>query len=267
MSRQGPAYEVKPFPLSRRLVIDSAQAYKRKHAIIALIEADVTEARQILRAHKEKTGENLSFTAFIIACLAKAIDQNRYIHARRDFRGRLILFEEVDCATAIEIELQGQKFPLAHIIRAANKRSYSSIHEEIRTIQATPRQSGGMQNQGLFAAFLLLPSFIRGLFYRILARSPFLFKQRIGTVFVSAVGMYGSGGGWGLGAGSLYTTSVLLGGIAQKPGVVDGQIAIREYLSLSLDFDHDIIDGAPAARFAHRFKQAIERADGLEVYR
>jgi hypothetical protein len=29
------------------------------------------------------------------------VDQNRYLHARRDFCGRLILFAEVDCAAAV----------------------------------------------------------------------------------------------------------------------------------------------------------------------
>ena len=265
MSKQAPAHEVKPFPLSRRVISDSARAYRRRNTILGLVEVDVTEARRIIRAHKEHTGETLSFTAFIIACLGQAIDQNRYLHARRDFWGRLILFDEVDCTTAIEIEFQGQKFPLAHVIRAINTRSFCSIHDELRAIQANPQRSGTLQNQRLLGAFLLLPAFVRDLFYRFLARSPRLFKQRIGTVFVSAVGMYGNGGGWGVGAGSVFTTSVLLGGIGQKPGVVDGQIAVRELLSLTVDFDHDIVDGAPAARFVQRFKELIERGEGLAL--
>ena len=263
MARRDPAYEVKPFPVSRRMIIDSGRAARRRHTIVGLVEVDVTEARRLIRAHKEKTGEALSFTAFIIACLGKAIDHNRYLHARRDIWGRLILFEEVDCATAMEIELQGQRFPLAHVMRNVNQRSFRSIHDEIRAVKADPQGSGSLQNQRLIAAFLLLPGFVRDLFYRILGRSPRLFKQRVGTVFVSAVGMYGSGGGWGLGAGSIHTTSILLGGIAEKPGVVDGQIVVREYLSLTVDFDHDIVDGAPAARFVDRFKELIEGADGL----
>ena len=263
MPKQSPSYAVKPYPLSRRLISDSGRAHRRRNTILGLVEVDVTEARNIIRAHKKNTGETLSFTAFIIACLGKAIDQNRYMHARRDLWGRLILFEEVDCTTAIEIEFQGQKFPLAHVIRAINKRSFRSIHDEIRSIQANPQRSGSLQNQRLLGTVLLLPVFVRDLFYSFLARSPRLFKQQIGTVFVSAVGMYGSGGGWGVGAGSVYTTSVLLGGIAQKPGVVDGQIALREYLSLTVDFDHDVIDGAPAARFVQRFPGFIERGEGL----
>ena len=60
-----------------------------------------------------------------------------------------------------------------------------------------------------------------------------------------------------------HTLDVALGGIAEKPGVVDGLIEIREYLCLTLCFDHDVIDGAPAARFTQRFKELIESGYGL----
>ena len=265
---QGPAYVMKAFPLSRRLVVDSARIGKRKHTITALIEADVTEARRIILAHKEKTGESLSFTAFVLSCLGQAIDQNKYFHACRDLRGRLILFEEVDCTTLIEIDLQSQKFPLAHIIRSINKRSLRSIHEEIRSIQARPEASQGLsRNRRFLGAFLLLTTFVRDISYYFLSRSPFLFKQQIGTVMVSAVGMFGNSSGWGISPGSFYTTDIIIGGIAEKPGVVDGQIAIRDYLSITINLDHDVIDGAPAARFVAGLITLIESAHGLEEYR
>jgi pyruvate/2-oxoglutarate dehydrogenase complex dihydrolipoamide acyltransferase (E2) component len=50
-----------------------------------------------------------------------------------------------------------------------------------------------------------------------------------------------------------------VGGFGEKPGVVDGHIAIRDYLSLTISFDHEIIDGTPAARFTGRLKDLIER--------
>jgi pyruvate/2-oxoglutarate dehydrogenase complex dihydrolipoamide acyltransferase (E2) component len=268
MSKPKPTFEVKPFPLARRVIIDSGRIGKRKHWMIALIEADVTQARQIIHAYKAKTGEDLSFTAFIMACLGAAIDQNKYLHACRDVWGRLILFDEVDCTTIIEIDLEGQKFPLAHVARAINKRSPRSIHEEIRSIQATPQASASLKkNPKLFAIFLLLPAFIRDLFYRILARSPQLMKQQVGTVMVSSVGMFGKGSGWGIAGGSFYTTDVLLGGIAEKLVMADGQPTRREVLSITINMDHDILDGAPAARFVSRFKERIEEAYGLEEYK
>jgi pyruvate/2-oxoglutarate dehydrogenase complex dihydrolipoamide acyltransferase (E2) component len=59
---------------------------------------------------------------------------------------------------------------------------------------------------------------------------------------------------------------ITLGGIGEKPGVVDGHIAIREYLSMTISFDHDMIDGAPVARFTHRLKDLIESGYGLDDF-
>ena len=39
------------------------------------------------------------------------------------------------------------------------------------------------------------------------------------------------------------------------------RIELREYLSLTVSVDHDLIDGAPAARFAEHLKELIE--DGV----
>ena len=62
---------------------------------------------------------------------------------------------------------------------------------------------------------------------------------------------------------SPHTLGIILGGIAEKPGGVDGRIEIREYLCMTISVDHDIIDGAPAARFSQRLKELIESGYGL----
>jgi pyruvate/2-oxoglutarate dehydrogenase complex dihydrolipoamide acyltransferase (E2) component len=259
--------EIKPFPLVRRVVVDSSRIGKKKHSIIALQELDVTRPRQTIKSYKDKTGESLSFTAFIIACLGIAIGDNQIIHARRDFWGRLYLFQDVDCAVMVEIDFQGEKFPLVHVLKDINKRSFKSIHDEIRSVQRDPRVSANFQrNRRLLGAFLLLPWFIRDIFYQIASKSPRFFKEQAGSIVVTAVGMFGSGGGWGIGPGSIYTTGITIGGISEKPGVIDGRIEIRKYLSLTVDFDHDIIDGAPAARFLSQLKALIEDGAGLEDY-
>jgi hypothetical protein len=45
---------------------------------------------------------------------------------------------------------------------------------------------------------------------------------------------------------------------------VDGRIEPREILNLTVGFDHDVIDGAPAARFARRLVELIESGYGLD---
>jgi hypothetical protein len=54
-----------------------------------------------------------------------------------------------------------------------------------------------------------------------------------------------------------------VGGIGEKQVVVDGHAVVREYLSLTISVDHDIVDGAPAARFTRRLKELIESGYGL----
>ena len=70
------------------------------------------------------------------------------------------------------------------------------------------------------------------------------------------------GSGWGIPV-SNHTLQLTLGGIAKKPGIVDDRIEVREILSVTISFDHDVVDGAPAARFAQRLKELIESGYGL----
>ena len=255
-------YSVAPFPRERQLVIDSARLGKHKHSIHGLVEADVTYVRGFLREHKAKTGEKLSFTAYILFCLGRAIAENKAVHAYRSWRGKLVLFDDVDVTTIIEIEIEDQLFPLAHIIRKTNRRSFRDIHEEIRRVQSNPEHSPSGQRWKYARLFAIMPGYLRIFFYRILLRFPHQVKQTIGTVLVTAVGMFGKRGGWGIPL-TLYTLGVTVGGISEKPGVVEGKIEIREYLSLTVSFDHDLVDGAPAARFTNRFVQLIESGEGL----
>jgi pyruvate dehydrogenase E2 component (dihydrolipoamide acetyltransferase) len=58
---------------------------------------------------------------------------------------------------------------------------------------------------------------------------------------------------------NLPETAVLgLGRIRREPAVIDNQIVARDQMTLSLTFDHRIVDGAPAARFLQTLSLAIE---------
>ena len=251
-------YHVIPFARERQVTIDGGRLAARKHTVHALIEVDVTKSRQCLRAYKARTGESLSFTAFIITCLAKAVDENKSMQAYRKGRHQLIVFDEVDVITMIEREVGGRKMPADHIIRAANTKTFREVHNEIRAAQVEK-----VEKFKWLERLASLPTFITGFVWWALRHDPYLRKRFGGTVGVTSVGMFGIGAGWGITIpyGPL---SLVLGGIAEKPGVVDGRIEIREYLCLTISFDHDVIDGAPAARFTHQLKELIESGFGLD---
>jgi 2-oxoisovalerate dehydrogenase E2 component (dihydrolipoyl transacylase) len=48
------------------------------------------------------------------------------------------------------------------------------------------------------------------------------------------------------------------GAIADRPWVVDGELTVRSLMTLSLSFDHRIVDGAGAARFLNALRELVE---------
>ena len=58
-----------------------------------------------------------------------------------------------------------------------------------------------------------------------------------------------------------------VGRITPKPVVRDGQIVIRNILTLSLAFDHRLVDGAPAAKFLQYIKELIEAPNEVTLTR
>lgn len=253
-------YDILPFPPERKVIVEGGRYGTRRSIMHGLIEVDVTRARELLRSLATDGHSNLSFTAYVVACLAKAIESNPMVQAYRDWRGRLVVFHDVDVVTLIEAEAGAVAVP--HIVRAANRKTVREISDEVRAIRARPEQSE--QTGGLVALGKWMPGFAIHLSYRALRKNPHRFKQAAGTVIVTAVGMFGDGGGWGITFLPLHTLGLLVGGITQRPGVYDGMIMIREYLSLTLSIDHDVVDGAPAARFAATLREIIQSAVLLE---
>ena len=56
-----------------------------------------------------------------------------------------------------------------------------------------------------------------------------------------------------------------VGRIQSRPVAVGETVQVRSMMTLSLSFDHRLVDGAPAARFLQRVKQLIERPFALLV--
>ncbi len=262
MKRQHVDYQMVPFPKLRRLEAVMDRSVQYKPMIHGLLEVDVTRARTQLRDQKAKTGESLSFTAFLIACLAKAVDEHEAVQAIRLGSKRLVLFDEVDVLIDIERDVAGQKYIVPSIIRAANRKTVRELHDEIRAAQGADVKNVLKRFRPLFLPAVLARPVFWALGW-IGRRRPYLQKTIAGTVEISAVGMFGTGAGWGIPPAPATALMLTVGGIGEKYAVVDGHAAIREYLSLTISFDHDIVDGAPAARFTRRLKELIESGYGL----
>ncbi len=118
-----------------------------------------------------RTYADVSFTAFVRHAVARAVAENRLLHAYRR-RHRLVIVDDVDVNTQIEAEGDGQPIVQSLLARAANRTSLAELPGEIRAAQgrdeaAHPRYRGTL-------AFLRLPRTLRALARRVVLAEPTL---------------------------------------------------------------------------------------------
>jgi pyruvate/2-oxoglutarate dehydrogenase complex dihydrolipoamide acyltransferase (E2) component len=258
--------QVIPYSKARRFMAEAIHSTHQKPLMHGLIEVDVTKARAYLRSAKARTGESPSFTAFIIGCLGRAVHEHKSVHALWKGGKHLIMFDDVDVLCWVEREIAGQPQVLPCIVRAANRKTFREIHNDIRAAQVQDVATfdvGGAKASQLLPAWLFRP-YVE-LSIQIGKMFPQLWKKSYGTITISAVGMVGKGRGWGIPPSSPSICWITVGGIGQKREYVDGQIATRDSLCLTVSFDHNMLDAAPAARFTKRFQELIESGYGLPL--
>jgi len=251
-------YRVVPFTMNRRMVAASASVGRERNTIHAIIEVDITEPRRLMREHRQRTGERLSLTAFVITCLARAIAEHPNLNAFRKGR-KLILLEDVTISALVEREIAGEQVPEPFGIRAAQTKTYRQIHDEIRAAQRHGEDGLGGLSGTRWVRFI--PGFLLRLFIRAASRSIHM-MSRFGAIGVTAVGMFGNEALWFIPLSGA-TVAVTVGGIVERPAASGGRIETREHLCLTVTFDHDIVDGAPAARFLKRFSELLRSSEPL----
>lgn len=86
----------------------------------ALLEVEVTLARKFIEDYKAKTGEQLSFTGYLIACLSRAVDEDKAVQAYRKGSKQLVKFDDVDVGFMVELKREEKRVLTGHVIRGAN---------------------------------------------------------------------------------------------------------------------------------------------------
>ncbi len=260
-------YQVVNLTPGRRVWINTLDLSWPLHSMYGLLEVDVTVARRLIAEHKARTGETLSFTSFLVSCLARAVDEDKAVQAYRKGRKQLILFDDVNVGLMVEHKAGDKRALMGHVIRRANHKTFREIHDQIRAVQSAPAPPGrGMPTW--FRSAMLLPWPLSNLFQALLGivmrRDPTIQVAMGGTVAVTSVGMFGGGHcGWAL-TPTPESLALVVGGTAWKPAIVEGRIEPREILNLTVMFNHDVIDGAPATRFTRRLVELIESGYGLD---
>lgn len=225
--------------------------------MVGLFQVDLTAARRTLTS----TEPPLSLTAYVVACVGRAAAAHPEVHAYRDWRGRLVEHRHVDVQVLVEIQTEQGPFGLVHVIRDADVRGVAEISAEIRAVQAGGSGTGtGRLLDTLAPALGRIPGLYR-LMYAVMSRSHRV-HAAIGTVQVTALGMYAGGGGFAIAPPTLASLTIVVGGISSRPVDVDGRIEEAELLDLTVSIDHNVVDGAPATRFAADLRRVFQLDGG-----
>ena len=260
-------YTIKPYSKYRRNIEIVTQAGWKKRSTHAILEIDVTEARNLIKKIKEKTGEKISFTGWIVKCVAQTMSEHKELNAYKHGKRKVYIFNDVDIAIPVEKKYKNEIIPGVFILRKANEKSIIEISKEIRESQTQnvdeSTQLLGKKLTSLESFAINAPTFLQKFLLWVANRNAILKKKYMGTTGVTAIGMLGKFPGGVIPLGGTASTLFVVGGIIKKPGVVNDKIEIREYLNLTMTTDHDIVDGGPLVRFVERLCYLME--NGYEL--
>lgn len=249
------------FPRTRLATIDHGVIAGRRHHVISLLELDVTDARSSIRRHRRTTGSPLSFNAFVIKAVSRALENFPEAHAYRGPGRSLVLFEHIDITVMVERAIDGKQVPLTYVLRNTEKKSAAEITAELEQVRGADGSDSdvvlGQESGFLFNLYFRLPGPLRRLFWRSIRFFPESAERQMGSAVITNVGMMGHTAGWFI-PKTQHPLCVGVGAIIKKPAAVKNQILPREILHLTVLLDHDVIDGAPMTRFIQRLSNIIE---------
>ncbi len=257
---------VETFPLSRLATSDVGVIGRRKHHIMGLLEIDVTAARTRLRALRRE-GRPVSFTVWLVKTIAAAIAEMPEVHGILRGRRRVV-FEGVDLSVMVERVVDGNPVPLPVVLRGCERLTLQEIESMVTAAQAQsvegPRdyELGRRRSRLVMSAYYRLPQALRVRIMKWIVKNPFRRKAAMGTAIVTSVAAGTRFPGWMI-PKSMHNLAFGVGAVVRKPRVVAEEVVPRDVLHLTVLLDHDVVDGAPAARFVSRLVRKLESAEGL----
>jgi len=238
-------YRIQRISRARLALAAGQELARRRHLMFGLVEADLTDPLRLMSDYESRHGERLSLSGYVATCLARTLAEFPDLNAFR--RGRsLVVIDEVIVVVLLERTISGQSAVGYLPVRHADTKTLLAITREIRAEQASaPQVVPGQRWLDRLPGPLVAPVM------RWASRSVG-WALRFGTAGVNNIG-FGEVVGWGLAPGA-GTLAVTVGGISPR-ALPDG--SQRQIAHLTLTFDHDVVDGAPAARFTRRLLERL----------
>ena len=179
-------------------------------------------------ARRKQGGEKISHTDLLVKVCAEALRRHPRVNASWR-EGAIVPGTGINIAIAVATD-DGLVAPLVHRADTLDLPSISARRREI----ADAARSGRLR-----------PEDVQG-----------------GTFTISNLGMYGVDAFQAI-VNSPQAAILAVGRIVERPWAVDGAVVVRPVLTLTVSFDHRVVDGARGAEFLDTLAELIEEPTGL----
>lgn len=190
-------------------------------------ECDVTEldATRRLANEREPSGSRLTYLPFIVKAVVAGLEEHPALNASLDEdAGEIVFHDRYDIGVAVDTP-EGLVVP---VVRGADGKRLRDIAAEVDDL-ATRARAGTLRAEELRAGTFTVTS--PGAFGGLLA-TPLIMHPQSGILGVHRA--------------------------VDRPVARDGQVVIRKMMNLSVTFDHRVLDGMTAARFALEVVRLLE---------
>ncbi len=220
--------EISPSAVWRIMAERTTAAWKEAPHFFLLREVDATRLMAWKTALQKGSTEKITYTDLLVKLVAAAL--RKYPRINSQYRDeKILLMDEVNIGVAAAVE-DGLVVPVIHdaddlgVAQIAAART--ALLEKARRGRLSPQDISG------------------------------------GTFTISNLGMYGVDAFLAV-LNPPQAAILAVGRIVERVVPVNGQIAIRPMISLSLSFDHRAVDGARGAQFLDALARLVEEPLGL----
>ncbi|QGQ45136.1 dihydrolipoamide acetyltransferase family protein [Metabacillus sediminilitoris] len=224
-----------PFKGMRKVIADriSSSAYTAPHVTL-LSEIDMTKCvalrKDLLPVIEKEEGLRVSFNDILMKATAFALKQHPGLNISLE-GNEIVYHSNIHIGMAVAVS-DGLVVP---VLRDVDQKGLAVITREAKTIGKQARDGK------------LSPDDMQG-----------------STFTISNLGMYAVDGFTPI-INAPNAAILGVGRIQEKPVIVNGEVAVRSMMNVSLSFDHRIIDGAPAAAFLTDLKDTLENPFKLMI--
>lgn len=236
--------------------------------IFGSVEFDITDLNKFI-AEKRKNGLKVTPTHIFTLATARAIkaeipEMNTYIR-----RGEVVSYPQID--VTVSVLLKGAQMGSVKLEKADELTLEEAIEQLTEKIKFARQQTDESQKLKHFLAAIPWP--FRGWFYRIVMflsmdlgiKLPGVSANNFGSFIVSNIGSLGLEIGYPALLPSANLAFVLiLGGISEKPWVVNGEVMPRTILNLGIAIDHRVLDASHGGILFKYLKRIVRNPELLE---